>query len=184
MSNLAAEGESVIIRMHDDHSSQMLKLDAGDQKIGKFRIKVGAIVGTPYGSVFEVANKELVMTSFSETTNMMEEIQDGTSVDNESSSSVVVDNRHYHDSNTAQKLNHDDIQKLRDEGSSGTNIIKTLISNSDTWASKSEFAQEKWLKRKAKKYVCRFRVVKCTPHTLCEVYYQKSPNKIWLVCLK
>jgi tRNA (adenine-N(1)-)-methyltransferase non-catalytic subunit len=64
----------------------------------------------------------------------------------------VGDNRSYFDNNTAQKLKDTDIHNLRDSGASGSEIINSLIANSDTWTNKSEFAQEKWLKRKQKKY--------------------------------
>jgi hypothetical protein len=39
------------------------------------------------------------------------------------------DNRGYVDTNTAQKLASSDIQKLRDSGASGADIIKSLIAN-------------------------------------------------------
>lgn len=68
------------------------------------------------------------------------------------------DNRGYIDSNTAQKLSTADIMKLRESGASGKEIIDALIANSDTWAGKTSFAQEKWLKRKQKKYIRCMRI--------------------------
>lgn len=62
------------------------------------------------------------------------------------------DNRSFADTNTAQKLSTTDISKLKSDGASATDIINSLIANSETWSSKSEFSQEKWLKRKQKKY--------------------------------
>jgi len=40
---------------------------------------------------------------------------------------------------------------MKEEGATGSVIIKSLIANSETWENKTEFAQEKWLKRKQKK---------------------------------
>lgn len=54
------------------------------------------------------------------------------------------DNRAYMDTNTAQKLEDEDIQRMREEGASGTDIIKSLIANSETFNAKTSFAQEKW----------------------------------------
>ena len=65
------------------------------------------------------------------------------------------DNRQYNDTNTAQKLSIDDKSKLKESGASGVQIIQSLMSNSETFSGKTEFAQEKWLKRKQKKYVKR-----------------------------
>ena len=41
-----------------------------------------------------------------------------------------------------------------------------------------KFAQEKWLKRKSRKYMKRMRIEKCTPSTLCAVYHSKSASKV------
>lgn len=121
------------------------------------------------------------------------------SFEDEDDDVLRCDNSHYFDSNTAQKLSSDDILKLRvryltklirhfvskfseydvqDDGVNGTSIIKSLIENSDTWATKSEFAQEKWLKRKQRKYLPRLRAMKSTPCSICEVYHNKSRDKI------
>jgi tRNA (adenine-N(1)-)-methyltransferase non-catalytic subunit len=88
------------------------------------------------------------------------------------------DNRSYVDTNTAQKLDSNDIQRMRESGATGAEIIKSLIANSDTWGAKTEFAQEKWLKRKHKKYIRRMRIIKSSPATICEVYHNKSKDKI------
>ena len=49
-----------------------------------------------------------------------------------------------------------------------------MAPSSDTWAAKTEFAQEKWLKRKQKKYVQMLRIIKSCPMTICEVYVAKN----------
>jgi tRNA (adenine-N(1)-)-methyltransferase non-catalytic subunit len=56
--------------------------------------------------------------------------------------------------------------------------MHALYHYSDTWGSKTEFAQEKWLKRKHKKYIRRMRIMKSSPATICEVYHNKSRDKI------
>ena len=62
------------------------------------------------------------------------------------------DNSFYVDTNTAQKLKDCDINELKNSGLTGGEIIKTLIENSETFKTKTDFAQEKWIKRKEKKY--------------------------------
>lgn len=95
--------------------------------------------------------------------------------------SFVGDNSQYFDDNTAQRLKTEDIHQLREQGASGHDIIRSLIQNSDTWENKSQFAREKWLARKQKRYVRRVRIVKCTPDILADVYHLKSKDKIWYV---
>lgn len=88
------------------------------------------------------------------------------------------DNSTFVDTNTAQKLTATDIQKIRQDGGTGLDILRSLVANSETWGSKNEFAQAKYLKRKSKKYLKRFRAIKCCPRTMCEVYTAKNPDKI------
>lgn len=87
-------------------------------------------------------------------------------------------NKNFNDTNTAQKIDHNDIEKLKRSGASGSDIIKALMANSDTFNSKTTFSQAKWIKRKRMKYCLRFRVIKSSPMSLCEVYHNKSTTKI------
>lgn len=69
-------------------------------------------------------------------------------------------NSYYTDTNTAQKLSNEDIKRLKEQGLSGKDIIQNLIYHSDTFASKNEYAQEKWLKKKDNKYRRKYKVRK------------------------
>jgi hypothetical protein len=97
---------------------------------------------------------------------------------NAEANAIRGDNSKYVDTNTAQKLKDSDIVKLREQGLSGSEIIKTLIQHSDTFGIKSDFAQEKWIKRKEKKYVKRYQVLPCTPATVCEASFRKNKDKV------
>ena len=124
------------------------------------------LYGAPYGSIFQICDRKL------EYLNDGIIFEDAAIVDHgteDGSDSKRGDNSGYIDSNTAQRLSLTNIQELRESGATGQEIIKSLIDNSDTWSSKTSFAQEKWLKRKERKYIRKLRVVKCTPATICEV---------------
>jgi tRNA (adenine-N(1)-)-methyltransferase non-catalytic subunit len=171
MEDFVKEGDTVIIRLQDDKSTCMLKIE-GDQKIGKTRVSVKNVIGAPYGSVFQISDRKLEYLARESSHD------DGASFDLAVDNDSRGDNRDYVDSNTAQKLSTSDIEKLKESGVSGEDIIKSLIANSNTWSCKTSFAQEKWLKKKKKKYMRMIRVIKSTPHTLCEVYHGKSKDKI------
>lgn len=178
--DIIQEGDSIIIRMHDDKSGLLVKV-APDQKLGKTRLSLRSLVGSPYESVFELRNRTLVRVVDEEIVFDDDDNEDMTINNNEESNintTIAGDNRNYNDTNNAQKYDNVAIEKLKEAGTSGKDIIKTLISNSDTWTSKTEFAQAKWLKRKAQKYIKRFRVVKASPTSICEVYYAKNKDKI------
>jgi len=168
----------IVIRLHDDKSTSIIKI-IGDQRIARTRLNVKSLIGHRYGTVFEIINKKIVKLDNPELfESLMDEYNDNSNGNNNHDEEIRGDNSFYSDTNTSQKLKNKDVEQLKDAGISGVEIVKKLIANSDTWNVKTEFAQEKWLKRKQKKYVKRFRVIKCTPATLCEVYHGKSRDKI------
>lgn len=182
---LIRAGDTVIVRMHDDKSTSMLKV-LGEQKICRSKVSTKHLVGAAYGSVFQItADRKLKLVTEEENDDILEsstaEGMDESNTGNDFGGPDVLlpgDNRGYVDTNTAQKLSNVDIKKLKESGASGKQIIASLIANSDTWSSKTEFAQEKWLKRKQKKYIRCMRIVKSCPATVCEVYHAKNKEKI------
>jgi hypothetical protein len=68
---------------------------------------------------------------------------------------ITTDNRDLVDNNLNQKLTQQEIVAMQDTGASGETIIKALIQNSASYQSKTEFSKAKYLKKKAKKYVCQ-----------------------------
>lgn len=135
-------GDVVIVKMHDEASTCMLRA-FGEQKLGRSKINVNAMIGEPYGTVFEIQDRKMVRVddesdfdrAFSEDLQNMEESNPGT-----------VDNRDINDRNDAQKMTCGEITNLRESGASGVDIIKNLVANSDTWTSKTTFAQKKMAK--------------------------------------
>jgi tRNA (adenine-N(1)-)-methyltransferase non-catalytic subunit len=170
MSDLIKIGDVVVIRLHDEVCCYMVKVE-GDQKIGRSRVSVKNMIGYPYGSIFEICDRKLKYIN-------IENNEETTSFESCYKDQEGGDNRGYADTNTAQKLTDEDIQKLRASGASSSEIIQSLISNSDTWAAKTVFAQEKWMKKKQQKYAKRFRVLKSSPSTICEVYSNKNKERV------
>eukprot|EP00968_Pinguiococcus_pyrenoidosus_P015009 scaffold1376_cov257-Pinguiococcus_pyrenoidosus.AAC.22 len=87
-------------------------------------------------------------------------------------------NAAFQDTNTAQRLTEDEIAKMREQGVGSAAIIQALAENSATFAQKTEFSKEKWLKRKQQKYAPRLRVHRTNAMTLCGVYFEKNNEKV------
>ena len=82
---------------------------------------------------------------------------------------AVRDNRNLVDRNTAQSLTTEQLQELKArDGVKG--IVSLLVQNSATFASKTAFSQDKYIKRKKIKYNTVFRVERPTPASLCELW--------------
>jgi tRNA (adenine-N(1)-)-methyltransferase non-catalytic subunit len=171
------EGDMVICRMYDEKSTTLLRV-TGEQKVCKTYVNMRGAVGSSYGTVFNVVGKELEPASATAAASLTSSTATATTTTTTTQLAPDKDNRSFSDTNTSQKLKDADIKKMRSQGTSGEEIIKTLIANSDTWATKTEFSQEKWLKKKQRKYMKKMRLIKCTPATVCEVYHAKNRDKI------
>uniref|UniRef100_A0A672S2E8 tRNA (adenine(58)-N(1))-methyltransferase non-catalytic subunit TRM6 n=1 Tax=Sinocyclocheilus grahami TaxID=75366 RepID=A0A672S2E8_SINGR len=89
------------------------------------------------------------------------------------------DNRHIVDDGRSQKLTRDDIETLKEQGLKGQEIVQQLIDNSTTFKDKTEFAQEKYIKKKKKKYESDITILKPSTRLLAMMYHGREPGKIW-----
>uniref|UniRef100_A0A673JIU7 tRNA (adenine(58)-N(1))-methyltransferase non-catalytic subunit TRM6 n=1 Tax=Sinocyclocheilus rhinocerous TaxID=307959 RepID=A0A673JIU7_9TELE len=88
------------------------------------------------------------------------------------------DNRHIVDDGRSQKLSRDDIETLKEQGLKGQEIVQQLIDNSTTFKDKTEFAQEKYIKKKKKKYESDITILKPSTRLLAMMYHDREPGKI------
>jgi tRNA (adenine-N(1)-)-methyltransferase non-catalytic subunit len=80
--------------------------------------------------------------------------------------------------NHTQSLSHDDIARMKAEGKSGDEIIRAVAAASKTFDSKTEFSQEKWLRKKQAKYSTDVCIARVTPSVLLNHIYEKEPKKV------
>ncbi|CAL1149934.1 unnamed protein product [Cladocopium goreaui] len=90
---------------------------------------------------------------------------------------VQENNQHLAQDNSAQSLSPSEVRDLKQK-CSGSEVVEALASNSATFASKTKFAQEKYLKKKAQKHVQQVTLLRPSVMELCETYYKQSRNKV------
>ena len=152
-SNLIQQGDAVIVRMHDDKSTCIIRVQ-GDAKICRSKVSTKGLVGIPYGTVFQIAGRQLVQVKDEKELDMLDaptEYFASSSGSSSSSSSgmegegngekegqapgdittitAAGDNRGYADTNTAQKLTPDEIKQMRQSGATPKAIIQQLIAH-------------------------------------------------------
>lgn len=88
-----------------------------------------------------------------------------------------VDNRNLQDDSSAQKLSAEDITELKDSGATGEEIVSKLVENSATYKDKTEYSKEKYVKKKKRKYVAKFTLLKPTTRLLCESFSGRQSSK-------
>lgn len=89
---------------------------------------------------------------------------------------IIGNNKDFYDDNTAQTLTPDQIQNIKStEG--GQVLIDKLIENSSTFQMKTQFAQEKYIKKKKNKHLSLFRILKPTCGNIADTLYLNRPQK-------
>ena len=87
-------------------------------------------------------------------------------------------NQEIWDDGTSQQLKKEDIEELRGQGLTGTEILTQLVENSKTFQSKTEFSQEKYLNKKEEKYGEWVEIVKPSIRCLAKLYHSQDPLKV------
>lgn len=124
-------------------------------------------VGQLYGTTFEIATGgNLQPQALKEAESASDSKEAGT------------DNRNIVDDGKSQKLTRDDIETLKDQGLKGQEIIQQLIENSATFRDKTGYAQDKYIKKKKKKYENTVTVLKPSCRILAMMYHGREPGKI------
>ncbi|XP_044300092.1 tRNA (adenine(58)-N(1))-methyltransferase non-catalytic subunit TRM6 isoform X2 [Varanus komodoensis] len=123
-------------------------------------------IGHNYGTTFEVTSGGSLQPKKRVEETAMETKEAGT------------DNRNIVDDGKSQKLTHDDIKALKDKGTKGQEIVQQLIENSTSFRDKTEYAQDKYIKKKKKKYEAVITVIKPSTRILSTMYYAREPGKI------
>jgi len=161
-------------------------------KINKRSYPTANLIGLPYGTVLELGVGKLeplpegediipnypASLSSEATTQGLE--SDEANANNGASTSINSeqknDNRNLVDNNQSQKLQVQEIEQMRQEGTHGSDIVVKLIENSATFDQKTEFSKAKYIKKKQQKYQQRCRIVRCTPFSICEAIFASRPK--------
>lgn len=89
-----------------------------------------------------------------------------------------TDNRNILDDGKSQKLTRDDIENLKEQGLKDQEIIQQLVDNSATFRDKTKYAQDKYIKKKKRKYENTVTILKPSCRILAMMYHGREPGKI------
>lgn len=87
-------------------------------------------------------------------------------------------NAELYDNTSNQTITQEDIAKMKAEGKSGDEIIRAVAAASKTFDGKTEFSQEKWLKKKLQKYNTDVTTIRPTPATLLKASFEREPRRV------
>ncbi|CAK8536093.1 unnamed protein product [Lathyrus sativus] len=185
-SRITWEGCSVLLDINDGDRLVFARLSpAAKLKIGKKNCSLQSLIGCPFGTVFQLdtSSDGPFLSPFQPEgdVNNADEIKDGHFQDeskDDQLNSELKDNRSLIDNNTAQSLTGEDIEDMRRQGAKGNEIVDALIANSASFDKKTSFSQEKYRRKKQKKYAPRVLIKRPVARSICEAYFKKNPLKI------
>eukprot|EP00440_Ansanella_granifera_P061350 gb/GFBE01066510.1/.p1 GENE.gb/GFBE01066510.1/~~gb/GFBE01066510.1/.p1 ORF type:complete len:438 (+),score=105.26 gb/GFBE01066510.1/:1-1314(+) len=161
-------GSHVVLR--DSEGTQkvfFLGASCEDLRMGKYGpIPVDVVLKVPYGATLR-----------KEASGQWERVRRSADTMEADKVEVEGNNRHLAQDNSAQSLTPAEVKELKGKCSGGE-VVEALASNSATFATKTKFAQEKYLKKKQQKHVQQVVLLRPTVMELCETYYKQSRAKV------
>lgn len=131
--------------------------------IDRNKTKLNNLIAQPFGYQYEIKGQQLFLKS--------NEIIEKTAIE------IKSDNRSLLDSSSNQKLSREEIMAMRDrDGLGGAEIVDKLIENSASFSGKTEYSQQKYIKKKKEKYLAQYAILKPSIRNLCQ-YYTQGHNK-------
>lgn len=147
--------------------------------LGQDLIELRNIESHPYSTTFRMIPKQSAKGKRLNTLEPCSESETKTTSKVLNNCESGTDNRHIIDNGQSQNLSAIEIEKLRENCSSSTDIVSQIVENSKTFTSKTEYSQEKYLRKKEKKY-CEFvQIKKPNIRLIAEIMYRQSPEKIY-----
>lgn len=144
----------------------------GTLSLGSFNVEMDNIIGEKYSETFQMKNFPGNKRLFT-----LEKVDEVASVSSINIAKSGQDNRDITDDGQSQNLTNEDISKLKSEELNSNTIVEKLINNSKTFASKTEYSQEKYMKKKEKKYFEYVQIRRPTIRLLATMFYRQDPTK-------
>lgn len=178
-------GQHVFIRLPSEGLKIIQLRESGIIGLGKFgSFEVLGILGFPFGQTFEIVGDNQVRPIKS----MTVQIDEGDEEELERdiltkmfSESAESNQNIINIGSSIQKLDMDDIEKLKKSGASsdiGQKIIEQMIAGHGGFDKKTIFSQQKYIRRKQQKFLRRFTVEYLGGSQLLKYYIEKDLPKV------
>ncbi|XP_003743880.1 tRNA (adenine(58)-N(1))-methyltransferase non-catalytic subunit TRM6 [Galendromus occidentalis] len=183
-SNMTAESlikENDFAILKTGKAARLVQLNKGAVYVEKRKFNCQDIIGHPWGQVFAITcgKKGEATLSVVPRQDYVDHIFNAS--EKVGSSTSGQDNRDILDENRSQKLTREEITKLKQDGASSVDIVRSLVENSDTFSDKTNYSQQKYLQKKLKKYDSFFQACRPTVRLLSELYWSQNPLKVGML---
>ncbi|XP_044580204.1 tRNA (adenine(58)-N(1))-methyltransferase non-catalytic subunit TRM6 [Cotesia glomerata] len=170
-------GDYIIIQKQDYRKVCRITRD-GTFTLGKEQVEMSGIINKPYWTTFKMIGPVSSLKNGLKTITLEVAEKAETSENIHKGLASGSDNRSINDDGTSQKLSKAEIEDLREAGKSSKEIVGYLIENSSSFSSKTEYSQEKYIKKKETKYCRYLTILKPTVGLLQEIYFRQDPGRV------
>eukprot|EP01080_Neovahlkampfia_damariscottae_P005841 gene5841-9664_t len=170
MSRKIIEGDTVVLRVDDGEDYFVVIKKNSTIKMRKKYYQLGNLIGKDFFSWFQIDHEKKIL-KLAEKAPEEDDLNEHISTDG-------IDNRNIVDDGNSQSISVEDINEMRIKNMDKQEIITKLIEGSKSFSEKTNFSQEKYIKRKKKKYYQFILVCEPTIFLLADLYFKKNPSKI------
>lgn len=168
LENIIARGHYLIINKNETYLIHQISNKA-ILKLGRDVIDLKVAIGQPFSSTYKLEPMPEKKRHYS-----LVICNDNQARNQWSTNGCGTDNKLITDDSSSQLLSTDEIIALKESGESGQNIVERLLENSKTFQLKTEYAQEKYLKKKARKYCDYLTIFKPSIRLITDVLYKQQ----------
>lgn len=170
--NIIKAGDHVVVQRQGYTKLHKVK-KSSKLILGTFNVEMSNIIGSRYFDMFQIKNIPGGKNLY--TLEKVEEINSASGTLNIEESGK--DNRNIPNNAESQNLTKEDIDKLKEEQLSSNSIIGELINNSKTFNMKTGYSQEKYIKKKEKKYFEYIQLRRPSIRLLAQMFYRQDYAK-------
>jgi len=173
-SAVVRDGDTVIAVVNDDRQTLVSCRGNAKFKVGKERVSCAELLGRAYGTRLRL---EIERGQPARLLPELGGLDPAAGLKSGANNSGITD--HGADAaGHAQTLDKDQIEELKASGVKGEALIAAVVAGSKTFEQRTEFSQQKYLKKKRKKYIQIVHIKRATALSLSECHFSKDPQKI------
>lgn len=170
--NIIEEGKHVLVRLPSEAVKVILLKGDSYISLGKFgTFSVTGVLGYKYGQSFEILENKLVRPVYSLIDDTKPLLPEDSNTFSENNQNLI------NTGSLVQKLSTQDIEELKKQGK-GEDIINQIIAGHDSFGKKTQYSQEKYLKRKQEKFLRRFTIEYLGASEMLQYYRSKDPQRV------
>ena len=164
------EGDPVVLDVNGDRAVLATASRGAKLRLRRSAISLAPLLGQPFGAVLRVSPDGRRLEPAPGGKQQFEWDTEGIT--------AARTNAQLLDENTAQGLSHAEIEEMKRGGTSGAELVEALVRGSATFEGKTEFSQDKFRRKKAKKFLTEVTVHRPCARAVCEALHSRDPKRM------